>query len=127
MRQGTLKYPPIRKAAEAASRPYHGPAPRQRKEYQCACCLQWFPRKEVEVDHIIPCGSLTSYEDLPCYVALLFCEQDNLQVLCKPCHHDKHNRPPLHKRNKTRIIRAGGDKYTNSRQRKALKRKKEEK
>jgi 5-methylcytosine-specific restriction endonuclease McrA len=29
---------------------------------------------------------LKTYNDLPAFVKNLFCEEDNLQVLCKPCH-----------------------------------------
>ena len=29
------------------------------------------------------------YDDLPKFVETLFCEQDNLQVLCKTCHDEK--------------------------------------
>jgi hypothetical protein len=42
--------------------------------------------KEVSVDHIIPAGSLRSFSDLPQFVEILFCEADNLQVLCHACH-----------------------------------------
>lgn len=64
---------------------------RHKWEYQCAHCKQWFQMKEVQIDHIVATGSLTSYEDLPRFVATLFCEVDNLQILCKPCHQVKSN------------------------------------
>lgn len=59
---------------------------RHRYEYQCAECGEWFQAKEVQVDHIEPCGSLKTFEDLPKFTSTLFCEEDNLQVICKPCH-----------------------------------------
>ena len=40
----------------------------------------------VEVDHIEACGSLKGPEDLAGFVTRLFCEADNLRVLCRPCH-----------------------------------------
>lgn len=55
-------------------------------EYQCCKCKKWFAQKEVEVDHINPCGSLRSFSDLPGFVERLFCEKEGLRLLCKPCH-----------------------------------------
>lgn len=46
-------------------------------------------QKDVQVDHIIPAGSLQSTDDLKGFVERLFCSIDGLQVLCKPCHDDK--------------------------------------
>jgi 5-methylcytosine-specific restriction endonuclease McrA len=62
---------------------------RHRFEYQCKACDKWFPDKEVTVDHIKPAGVLKSYSDLPSFVEILFCEKDNLQVLCEECHKTK--------------------------------------
>jgi hypothetical protein len=41
------------------------------------------------VDHILPAGSLNCSGDLPGFVDRLFCETDNLQVLCTACHNVK--------------------------------------
>ena len=60
-------------------------------EYNCVHCNGWFMDKEVQIDHIIGAGSLKSYDDLPGFCERLFCESDNLQVLCKPCHQVKTN------------------------------------
>ena len=59
--------------------------------YLCNHCGLKFKDKEVEVDHIVGAGSLNTYQDLPAFVERLFCEEDNLQVLCKPCHLVKTN------------------------------------
>ena len=58
-------------------------------EYQCAVCENWFKREDVQADHIVECGSLKSFEDLPGFCERLFCEADGVQVLCKGCHHKK--------------------------------------
>ena len=50
-----------------------------------------FTNKEVEVDHIVPAGSLKTFDDLPEFVERMFCEADGFQVLCKPCHQLKTN------------------------------------
>ena len=45
---------------------------------------------QVQVDHIIPAGSLRSLEDIAGFVERLAVEDVNdLQVLCKPCHLQK--------------------------------------
>tara|TARA_R110000851_G_scaffold42983_1_gene106688 strand:- start:3761 stop:4135 length:375 start_codon:yes stop_codon:yes gene_type:complete len=64
---------------------------RHRFEYKCVECKKWFTDKEVQVDHIIPCGSLKTYDDLPGWVERAFCEVDGFQIVCKPCHQIKTN------------------------------------
>lgn len=86
LRRAWSRYPVRFDVLEAAARPYKGTDKRRKKEYQCAMCEEWFMQKEVEVDHIKPCGSLRDYKDLPRFTKTLFCEEDNLRVLCKPCH-----------------------------------------
>lgn len=90
LRNAWRKYPVRYEALRKASRPYVGPDKRCKTEKQCAKCKKWFiGNGKVEVDHIIPAGSLTKFADLPLFCARLFCEVDNLQVLCKPCHKNK--------------------------------------
>ena len=60
-------------------------------EYNCKFCNDWFQDKETQVDHKRPAGTLKTYEDLPKFVENLFCEANNLQILCKPCHQVKTN------------------------------------
>ena len=55
-------------------------------EHQCEECKEWYPRKEIEVDHIVPCGTLKTFNDLSAFCEKLFCEKDGLKILCKPCH-----------------------------------------
>lgn len=54
--------------------------------YQCERCLQWFPRTGIEVDHIVPCGSLRSFEDVGPFTARLLCERPGLRRVCEACH-----------------------------------------
>lgn len=54
--------------------------------YQCAECKLHYPKKEVEVDHIIPCGSLKCAEDVGPFIERMLCEKDGLRVLCHGCH-----------------------------------------
>jgi 5-methylcytosine-specific restriction endonuclease McrA len=89
LRQKSRFWKPITQCKMSNRRVYKGPLKRQKFEYQCAECLQWFPDKKVNVDHITPAGTLRCANDLPGFVERLFCEIDNLQILCSTCHNQK--------------------------------------
>ena len=86
LRQKSRWWKPITECKLKAKRAYKGPNKRQKFEYKCASCQNWFAEKNINVDHISPAGSLNCAQDLPGFVERLFCEQDNLQVLCTACH-----------------------------------------
>jgi 5-methylcytosine-specific restriction endonuclease McrA len=86
LRQKSRWWKPITQCKLNAKRAYKGPLKRQKFEYQCNSCKNWFPEKKINVDHIHPAGSLNCANDLPGFVERLFCEVDNLQVLCEKCH-----------------------------------------
>jgi 5-methylcytosine-specific restriction endonuclease McrA len=86
LRQKSRWWKPITQTKMNARRAYKGPNKRQKFEYQCVHCTKWFPEKKINVDHIHPAGSLNCANDLPGFVERLFCESDNLQVLCESCH-----------------------------------------
>lgn len=57
------------------------------KHYACASCGEDFPAKEVQVDHKVPVVDPTQgFINWDTYIPRLFCEKENLQVLCKGCH-----------------------------------------
>jgi len=90
LRQKSRRWKPIYDCLNAARRPSKDKRNKRLKwQFQCAKCKRWKARTEVTVDHIKPCGSLNSLEDLPNFVKTLFCEVDNLQCLCKTCHDKK--------------------------------------
>jgi len=89
LRQKSRWWKPITECKMKARRPYKGPNKRQKFEYLCNSCKTWFPDKQINVDHIVGAGSLICGQDLPGFVDRLFCEQDNLQVLCTTCHDHK--------------------------------------
>lgn len=89
LRQKSRWWKPITQCKLNAKRAYKGLLKRQKFEYQCNHCKDWFPEKKINVDHIVPAGSLNCSEDLPAFVNRLFCETDNLQVLCETCHNVK--------------------------------------
>lgn len=87
LRQAWSKYPVKFQVMNAAKKDVDWG--RTRYAYQCADCKELFKATDVQVDHIKPAGSLKTYKDLPKFVETLFCESDNLQVLCKECHAKK--------------------------------------
>lgn len=81
---------PMKQALEKAKRKSQSLNKKLKWEYQCKECKGWFPRKQVEVDHIIPCGSLRTLDDIPGFIERLTAEGTNAyQVLCKTCHGHK--------------------------------------
>lgn len=92
LRASAMRYPVKFDALNAVKRSKPAGRPgKHRFEYQCASCSEHFPQSEVAVDHIIPAGSLKSFEDLGPFAEKLFCEVDGLQILCNPCHQIKTN------------------------------------
>lgn len=63
------------------------------KHYRCAECLKCCPAKDVQVDHINPVvdpeQGFVSWDDV---INRMFCEKDNLQILCLECHKAKTQR-----------------------------------
>ena len=86
LRQKSRWWLPIAETKKEARRPYVGTNKRQKWEYLCNKCKKYFLEKEVEINHIIPAGSLKSGDDLKDFVERLFCEKENLECLCKVCH-----------------------------------------
>jgi 5-methylcytosine-specific restriction endonuclease McrA len=89
LRQKSRFWKPITQCKMNSRRAYNGPLKRQKFEYQCNECGDWFPEKKINIDHIMPAGTLRCANDLPGFVERLFCEQENLQVLCTTCHDAK--------------------------------------
>lgn len=86
LRQKSRWWKPITICKLKSRRPYKGINKRQKFEYQCNICKNWFPEKKINVDHIVPAGALNCATDLPGFVERLFVEVEGLQVLCSNCH-----------------------------------------
>ena len=88
LRQLSSRWRPKFAALEASrtGRKINAKTGRLAMHHLCAHCGGEFPATAVAVDHITPCGTLTSFEDLPGFVQRLLCEQDGFRVLCHPCH-----------------------------------------
>ena len=78
------KYRVLSKASTGArTNPASG---RMAKFYRCASCEGEFTAKNVEVNHIIPVVPVTGFDSWDNVIDRLFCEEDGLEVVCKPCH-----------------------------------------
>ena len=92
LRRAATRYPVKYQVKDAARRPKpEGTPGRHRFEFNCNHCDGWFKEADTEVDHIVPAGSLRDFDDLAGFCERLFCEPDNLQLLCKKCHRTKTN------------------------------------
>ncbi len=91
LRQGTRRWGPLQEVKKEANV--------TRGVYECAECKSHVPptvrsgRKRVQnifVDHIVPIVDphigFTNWDD---YINRIFCEKDNLQLLCGECHDKK--------------------------------------
>lgn len=82
-----FQWVPAKMALERARRRYVGPNKLQKWEFRCAKCGAFFLRKDVELDHLVPCGSLRCAADIGPFLERLHAESpDSYQVICKPCH-----------------------------------------
>lgn len=91
LRQGTRRWAPITEVEKEARV--------ERGLYRCASCEEIVPptikvgkkrQKNVFVDHIKPIvNPETGFTNWDEFIENLFCEKDNLQLLCKPCHDRK--------------------------------------
>lgn len=54
----------------------------------CQKCGNYFQDSEIQVDHVMPVGSLEG-RDWNAYRERMFCAKDNLQRLCKKDHYSK--------------------------------------
>ena len=86
LRRLSIRWKPMQLAKQKARVKYAGENKRRKWSYECAECKGLFPDTEIAVDHIIPCGSLKSFEDLGGFAERMFCEVDCLQILCNECH-----------------------------------------
>lgn len=75
-------------AARFASKGPHG----RKWLFLCADCNKPFPRKGVQIDHVVPCGTLTSFDHLPEFIRRLTPEDPAAYAIrCTACHQTKTN------------------------------------
>jgi hypothetical protein len=91
LRKMSMFWKPAREALIASRIPCKGPRG-QKWAYVCSDCGKVYHRKQVHIDHIIPCGNLTSHECLGEFVRKLLPEDKAaFAVRCVTCHQAKTN------------------------------------
>lgn len=91
LRRMSIYWRPARVALNAARIPCKGPNG-QKWAYICHDCQKPHPRKRVQLDHIVPCGTLTDYAHIGDFLRrLLPEEQGAYAVRCLACHQAKTN------------------------------------
>jgi 5-methylcytosine-specific restriction endonuclease McrA len=92
LRSGYRRWPPkyeTLKEAQAGKKE-NAKTKRIAMHYTCNSCKEDFPAKEVQVDHIEPVvDSKQGFKTWDVFIDRLYCDKDNLQVLCKSCHSSK--------------------------------------
>jgi len=91
LRKGFRYWKPIIQCKINSRRKYVGNNKRQKWEYKCNDCKGWFMEKHVQVDHIVPVGTLKRPEDIIIFLERLTTET-GFQVLCRNCHQIKTNK-----------------------------------
>lgn len=91
LRRMSIYWKPARMALQAARIPCSG-AHGQKWAYICADCKKPHPRKQVHIDHIVPCGTLTSFEHVGDFLRRLTPEDSGAYAIrCVACHQRKTN------------------------------------
>lgn len=92
LRSGTRRYPPKYECLNEAKteKKINSKTGRLAQHYRCSMCLGEFPSSGVQVDHITPVvAPETGFTTWDEFISRLFCDKENLQVLCKECHNIK--------------------------------------
>jgi len=89
LRAASRRWPPKYKALKEAfvGRQVNAKTGKMAMHYKCVACQKLYVASDVQVDHIKPVvdpkKGFVSWDD---FINRIFCEIENLQVLCKPCH-----------------------------------------
>ena len=92
LRSASQRYPPKYETLNKAKtgKEVNKATGRIAEHYKCAKCKKKFVLKEVQVDHILPVVSTKEgFVNWDVFIESLFCDVNNLQVLCRPCHASK--------------------------------------
>lgn len=91
LRSGTRRYPPKFETLNEAKteKKTNVATGRIAQHYACAGCSLDFPAKGVQVDHTVPVVGAEGFTTWDSFIKGLFCDKENLQVLCTSCHSEK--------------------------------------
>jgi 5-methylcytosine-specific restriction endonuclease McrA len=103
LRAASRRWPPKYKALKEAfvGRKENKKTGKLAMHYKCAKCKKQFVAADVQVDHVLPVVDpkvgFVSWDD---FINRIFCEIENLQVMCKPCHKVKTEEEKLERKKK---------------------------
>ena len=89
LRSGSRRWPPRYETLNDAKteKKINASTGRLAQHFRCSSCLAEFPSKQVQIDHRNPVvDPVVGFVSWDTFIERLFCDKDNLQVLCKPCH-----------------------------------------
>lgn len=88
LRGGSRRYPPKYETLNEAKteKKINTASGRVAQHFMCNQCKKDFPQKLVEVDHIQPVVGISGFTTWDNFIQGLYCDRNNLQVLCKTCH-----------------------------------------
>ena len=89
LRAASRRWPPKYKALKEAfvGRKVNAKTGKMAMHYKCHSCRKHFVAADVQVDHIEPVVDPTKgFKTWDIFIGRIFCEIENLQTLCKPCH-----------------------------------------
>ena len=87
IRQISKYWKPKQRYKDERCRLYKGAKKNIKYEGQCEKCDKWYAKSALQVDHITPCGSLKTLNDVKGFIERTCIEgQDGWQLLCKTCH-----------------------------------------
>ena len=103
LRAASRRWPPKFKALKEAfvGRKTNKKTGKLAMHYKCAKCKKHFVATDVQVDHIFPVvDPKTGFVSWDLFIDRIFCEIENLQVMCKPCHKVKTEEEKLERKKK---------------------------
>ena len=103
LRAASRRWPPKYKALKEAfvGRKENKKTGKLAMHYKCAKCKKQFVAADVQVDHIFPVvDPKTGFVSWDLFIDRIFCEIENLQVMCKPCHKVKTEEEKLERKKK---------------------------
>jgi 5-methylcytosine-specific restriction endonuclease McrA len=91
LRAATRRYPPKYKTLKEAfvEKRINKKSGKLASFYTCASCKKEYVAKDVQVDHKVPVVGPEGFTTWDKYIEGMFCDVDNLQVLCTTCHTSK--------------------------------------
>jgi 5-methylcytosine-specific restriction endonuclease McrA len=92
LRGGFRRYPPKYEVLKEAfvGKKINPKSNRLSSHYKCNMCKEDFPTSDVNVDHVNPIVDPSlGFTTWDSFIENLFCDKNNLQVLCSTCHTEK--------------------------------------